>query len=198
MRNSLVIAVFSAFSLVLLAICASGSEALNVTLQVRLVLNSTSDRIYVPDSGEMEFYSLPNDEYTGLSHYYIASYYNNSLKAVVFSGTNSVSMTIGKGAANYTIGADQRFPNSMALLVFSRGSWNTIDSRMNAIENGGFFEYPEPSFGFGNGNAYPIKIALEYNKIGMNSTMKMSRGYNSIIVENAGKIGRKSEVKIWR
>ncbi len=167
-----------------------------LTLQVKLVLNSTSDRIYIPGTGETTFSGLTTNEYSTPNHYYLASYSNNVLKSVVFSQMNPLSIFTEKGSNTYGIGTDQRFSNSVVFLVFSKGNWRTINNRISSIEKGEFLSNIKPSFFYGLGEAYPLKIVLDYENIDLNKTLKIGRGLNRLIIEKKGMIGNKINLEI--
>ncbi|MEE9323512.1 MAG: LamG domain-containing protein, partial [Candidatus Aenigmarchaeota archaeon] len=75
-----------------------------LTFQVKVVLNSTSDKIYIPGTGERTFSGLTTTEYSTPDHYYIASYSNDVLKSVVSSYMIPLSIFTEKGSGIYGIG----------------------------------------------------------------------------------------------
>lgn len=170
----------------------------SLTIGIKLVLNSTSDTIYIPSSGvgEKTFSELTTTEYSTPEHYYIASSSDDALKAVVLSQLNPVSVFTERGSDTYAFGTNQHFSNSMVFVVFSKGGWEDINNRMDSIEKDEFLSYSEPSFGFGIGKENPIKLVLVYENIDLNKTMKIGRGYNRIVVENIGKIGGRVNLEI--
>jgi len=155
-------------------------------LSIKLVLNSTEDSIYIPGEGEKTFQTLSTQEYTNPSHYYLASYSNEILKAVVFSQLSPVSILTEKGSDTYALGIKQRFSNSMVFLTFSKGNWRVVNNKINLIEKGEFLSSEEPSFSFGVGSGSILKVFIEYENLKINKTMKIWRGYNKIVVENKG------------
>ncbi len=169
-----------------------------LSLQVKLVLNSTSDRIYIPGTGERTFSALTTNEYSTPDHYYIASYSSDVLKSIVFSYMDPLSIFTEKGAGVYGIGTNQRFSNSVVFLVFSNGNWRNVDSRISSIEGGEFLSNPEPSFGFGLGKDYPFKIVLEYDKIDINRTLTIQKGLNRLVIGKVGVTGDKVNLEIKR
>jgi parallel beta-helix repeat protein len=172
----------------------------SLTLQVKLVLNSTSDSVYVPYSGgiEIPFSSIATQSYPGPAHYYLASYQSGVLKALVSSDGSPLSIFTEKGSAEYGMGIEQRFSNSMVLLVFSRGDWRTIENRMTLVENGEFTGYPEPTFGFGLGNRFPLKVALQYGYVDLNKSSVIYRGLNNLIIEKISSNGNRVVLQIGR
>lgn len=168
------------------------------TIQVKLVLNSTSDSIYIPGTGERTFSGLTTNEYSNPDHYYIASYSNDVLKSVVFSYMSPLSIFTEKGSNTYGIGTNQRFSNSMVFLVFSRGDWRNVNNRISSIENGEFLSNPKPSFSYGLGDLYPLKIVLGYENIDLNRTLKTGRGLNRLVIEKKGMVGDKINLEIKR
>ena len=171
-----------------------------LTIQVKLVLNSTSDAIYVPYPalGEITFSQLTTGKYYTPEHYYIASYSGDALKAVVSSSSNPLSIITEKGSNIFSIGTEQRFANSMVFVVFSKGSWTTVNNRLGLIEKGEFLTYPEPSFGFGLGTKSRLKTVLQYQNINLNRTLGVGRGYNTLSIENLGRSGGTSNIRVQR
>ena len=169
-----------------------------LTLQIKLVLNSTSDSIYIPGTGETSFSGLATAEYASPEHYYLASYSGDALKAVVFSHLNPIALLTEKNADSYAIGTSQRFSSSMVFLAFSKGNWRIVNNRMSQIEKGEFLSAPEPSFGFGLGNKYPLKVFLNYQDIDINSTLVIGRGYNRLVIEKTGSTGAEARINIKR
>lgn len=171
---------------------------IQITLQIKLVLNSTSDMIYIPGTGERTFSGLTTAEYSTPDHYYIASYSNDVLKSVVFSYMRPLSIFTEKYSDTYGIGTSQRFSNSMVFLVFSRGNWRNVDNRISSIGKGEFLSYPKPSFSYGLGKVYPFKIVLDYENIDLNRTLKIGRGLNRLVIEKKGMLGDKINLEIKR
>lgn len=169
-----------------------------LSLQVKLVLNSTSDSIYIPGTGERTFSGLTTSKYLTPQHYYIASYSGDALKSVVFSWMNPVSIFTEKGSNTYGIGTNQRFPNSMVFLVFSRGNWRQINNRIGMVKRGEFLSQISPSFSYGMGDKYPLKIVLSYNNIDINDTLSVGRGYSRVSIENKGAVGNKINLGVER
>jgi hypothetical protein len=172
----------------------------SLTIQVKLVLNSTADNIYIPSlgAGEKSFSQLSTATYASPDHYYIASYNNDILKSVVASGENPLSIFTDKSPSAYGIGTEQRYAGSMVFIVFSKGNWRAVNSKMGIIENGEFLASPEPSFAYGLGNEYPLKIVLKYDNIDINRTSIIWRGYNRLKVEKTGSSGGKAIVDVGR
>ncbi len=171
-----------------------------LTIQIKLVLNSTSDTIYIPYAGvgEITFSQLTTNKYYTPENYYIASYSGDVLKAVVSSSSNPLSIITEKGSSIFSIGTEQRFSNSMIFIVFSKGSWATVNNRLGPIEKGEFLAYPEPTFGFGLGTKTKLKTVLHYQNIDLNKTWKIGKGYNALVIENLGGAGGKPNLGIER
>jgi parallel beta-helix repeat protein len=172
----------------------------SLTLQIKLVLNSTSDSVYVPYSGgiEIPFSSLATQSYPAPAHYYLASYRNGALKSLVSSDGSPLSIFTEKGSGEYGMGIDQRFSNSVLMLVFTRGDWRTVENRIALVENGEFTGFPEPTFGFGLGNRFPLKVALQYGYVDLNKSSVVYRGLNNLIIEKIASNGNRVVLQIGR
>jgi parallel beta-helix repeat protein len=169
-----------------------------LSIQVKLVLNNTSSKVYIPGVGEKTFSGLTSSTYLTPDHFYLASYLNNVLISLVFSFEKPVSIFTGKTSNTYSLGMDQKFSNSRVFLVFSKGDWRTIDKRMEMIEKGEFLSKVSPSFAFGLGKQYPIRVALEYNDIAINGSLTVGRGYHKITIENIGESEGKVILRVRR
>lgn len=171
---------------------------IQITLQIKLVLNSTPDRIYIPGTGERTFSGLTTTEYPTPDHYYIASYSNDVLKSLVFSYMNPISIFTEKYSSTYGIGTNQRFSNSIVFLVFSRGNWRNVDNRISSIEKYEFLSNPKPSFSFGLGELHSYKIVLNYPNVDINRSLHLGRGINRLTIEKKGFSGGKNLLEVRR
>jgi len=174
-----------------------------LSLQVNLLLNDTWDsaKIYIPGEGEKTFTQLGQiSPYSDSNppHYYIASYSNNILASLVISPDNPLSISASTGSGNYELGTNQKFSNSLIFLVFSKGGWRQVDNRIGMIEKGEFLSQISPSFSYGLGSKYPLKIALGYDNIDINDTLSVGRGYARISIENKGATGNKVNLGVER
>jgi|GEM_PF-5964810 len=174
-----------------------------LSLQVKLLMNDTWDsaRVYIPGEGEKTFAQLGvMSPYSDSSppHYYIASYSNNVLASLVVSPDNPLSISASTGSGNFELGTSQKFSNALVFLVFSKGSWRQVDNRMDVIEKGEFLSQISPSFSYGLGVKYPLKIVLGYDNLDINDTLSVGRGYSRISVENKGVTGNKVSLGIER
>ncbi|NIO23326.1 MAG: hypothetical protein GTN38_04865 [Candidatus Aenigmarchaeota archaeon] len=66
------------------------------------------------------------------------------------------------------------------------------------IEKGEFLSHISPTFSYGLGNKYPLKIMLSYDNIDINDTLSVGRGYGRISIENKGVVGSKVNLGIER
>ncbi len=168
------------------------------TLSVRLTINNTANEVYVPSIGETNSADITPAVYTDLPHFFAASYLNNLLAAVVPFSSKPVSISIDKAGNKHTIGSEQGLENSNTFLVFSKGDWKNIDSRIDLIESRKFLSEISPSFSFGLGLYYTIKIILEYTNIDIANDALFQKGTNNIVVENKGTSGGKPLVSVKR
>lgn len=166
----------SFFSLFLLEVI--GEEH---TLQIKLRINNTSNYVYIPGIGEEPASELGNETYTSPTHYYLASYLNNLLIGLV--GATGNKLTVSNTSTTHSIEIDQDLTKSRVFLTFTRGDWKTVDKRINLIEMGQFLTQIAPSFAFGLGNYYPIKIVLSYTNIDIKGKAIKHKGTYEVLVE---------------
>lgn len=173
---------------------------LGTTIQVKLVLNNTSAKVYIPEVGEKSASSLTSlTTYANRSHYYLSSYINNMLTGLVFSHQKPLSIFTDGGGGTYMLGNDLEFPNSMVFLLFSKGNWRAVNNRMGMIEKGNFLSYPEPSFSFGLGRKHRIKMLLKYEDMNMlGGDRSVGRGKNTFSIKHEGLMGDHIGLNITR
>ncbi len=170
----------SAFLLLLLAVTVQAND-----LQIKLILNNTNNLVYIPGTGIVASSAISNTTYTSPAHYYLASYLNNLVRALVHSGQTPLSINISRSGSYHTIEVSQRLSNSKTLLVFTRGDWSTVENRIALIEQGKFLASLIPSFAHGLGIRYRIKLLLDYyNDIDLQSNMIIQSGSHELEFES--------------
>lgn len=138
------------------------SLAIIRSFQIILEINNTEALVYIPVTGEGEKSSslLGTGTYTSPLHYYLASYIGNALTGLVASSGTRIFVS-NTGTA-HKLGIEQDLtPTKKTFLTFTRGDWRNIDNRMSLIKSGIFFDQIKPTFGFGLGFLYPIKIIIQ-------------------------------------
>jgi parallel beta-helix repeat protein len=196
---------------------ATDSTALNITnstilhiiliraqlihsIQIRLILSNTYAKVYIPGIGEYNISTLPNNTYVKPSHYYLDSYLNNMLIGLVYSMQNPLSISTNSSGSNYTLGLNQSLDNSMSFIVFTKndgGNWRIIDKRIDLIETGKFLAHISPSFSFGLGYLYPIKILLDYENIDIIGKEKiLQKGHRNLIIGKNGTVEGKPAIYV--
>ncbi|MCD6590689.1 MAG: right-handed parallel beta-helix repeat-containing protein [Candidatus Aenigmarchaeota archaeon] len=156
----------------------------SLTMQIKFILNSTNDNIYIPGTGELTFQGLTSNEYI-TNHYYISSYSNDLLKSIVFSSGTPLSLITERMTNKFAIGINEWYYNSMIFVVFSKGDWRNIDNKIHKIETMKFLDYPKPTFSFGLGNEFPVKIII-LGRFNLTRGFRMGRGYARIVIEKTG------------
>ncbi len=155
------------------------------TFEVVLKLNDSSSAVYLPGTGEMQATGTETGSYPSPPHYYISSHDAGILRGLVSLYGSPVSVGIEKPSGKHIITLKQKTGSSTAL-VFSRGSWKEIDNRMRDIEKGTFMSYIKPSFGFGLGSGYTLKMVLSYPNIDIVGNMMLQKGSHRLKIENLG------------
>jgi hypothetical protein len=176
----------------LLLVMVPGAAAQS-SLHVDVVVNQTANDVYVPGDGVIPSAGIPDVTYVP-SPFFIASY-SSGFVAGLASMSGDYVRTDG-GTGNHTIGIVQPLANSRVLLAFTEGDWQTIGNRMDLIENGEFFRRITPSFAFGLGTEYVIRMILHYPGIDIEGGLEFSKGIYRLIIENKGMSGGKPLVEI--
>jgi len=171
------------------------SYAAGHTFQLTLRLSDTQSEVYVPGTGAMPSASITNRTYTP-THWFIASYLSNALKALVFAGADPASIKANRTTYSHYITLSQGLDGSKTLLAFTSGDWKAVSNRMDMIEAGSFLAQPFPSFAYGLGAANVIKIMLGYADVDILNDLMLGKGRHPMRIENAGASGRKIMLSI--
>ncbi len=180
------------------ACCESDSRSLNITnstiliivlipppaLFITLNINNTGNTVYIPVQGIGEIPSSqlgPGANYTNHTHNYLASYNSTSLTAL--AAQTATRLFVSNTTTYHTIKISQFARNSRIFLVFTKGNWQTIDNRMMLIESGQFLAKISPSFAFGLGIYYPIKMLLNYSDIDIEGNLILRKGTHKLTLD---------------
>jgi hypothetical protein len=193
MRNNVI---FSILFVCFLLSFIHGADA--TSLNIKLTLNNTENKVYIPGVGEVLSNSLGAETYTNPTHYYLVSYLNNVLYGLVFHRENPISISISNTSENHTLTLTQEITNSEIFLVFTKGDWKVINNRISMIEAGNFLNHFSPSFSFGLGSIVAMKILLSYQEFELQPRLILQRGYYKIMAEYTGNSGGKPMINISR
>lgn len=156
------------------------------SIQLILRLDNLANEVYVPGTGTIASASITNSSYGNPTHWYLASYLNNSLNALVFSYQEPAMLEVNRSSSSHKLVMSQNLENSKSLLVFTSGDWQAIDNRMGLIEEMEFMNEISPSFSYGLGISYLVKVLLSYPDIKFNDNMTFGKGFHDIIFYNMG------------
>ncbi len=166
---------------VLLLLINNINAAASHTLQVKLKINNTVNNVYIPGTGHWDY---NNATYTNPKHFYLASYVNDTVMALVFSFQNPLSLRVNKSGTSHYLTINQNLTNSKSFLVFTKGDQTTIENRIGLIEAGTFLLNIAPSFAYGLGLYHPIKILLTYTDIDVQTSLILQTGYHELEFES--------------
>ncbi len=187
------IAALSLISLLVLAamLGLSRSQATHHSIQINLTLNGTQNTVHIPGTGEFAASSLQAASYTSPPDYYLSSYLNGNLKALVFSERNPVSLSVSSNQTHHTISITQNLSNSRTFLVFTQGDRETVPARIQAIEAGTFLSQVSPSFAYVSEPKNPIKLLLKYSDIDLKGNFTFRSGVHEMTIQSNKTGGRK-------
>jgi hypothetical protein len=157
-----------AFSLAIIFVaCASMGQVAeaNHVLHINLHLNNTDSgtRVYIPGTGEAGASPSSNATYTHPTHFYITSHSSDDMiRSLIYSHQQPISIGLSGSGTYHALELDLNLTNSQAFLAFTKGDWPVIDSRMGLIEARQFLSRISPSFSYGMGSQYRLRILLEY------------------------------------
>jgi hypothetical protein len=180
-------------------VLTGGAFAQSHTLVVRLNVSNSYNNVYVPGVGELLASDLPasGSTYTSPPHFYLASYLNNVLMGIA-AKTGSF-LNASSNGYSHSLDIEAPFTNSAVFVAFSQGDWKKMDKVAPLIEAGDFLSQVSPSFSFGLGALYPVKIILKYSGINLVSgNVMLRKGYHKITIRNEGTEDGKPKVRIER
>ncbi|MFH1978195.1 MAG: hypothetical protein ABIJ92_02630, partial [Candidatus Aenigmatarchaeota archaeon] len=167
----------------------TGNNVVNIVLdlfrdfQIVLNINNTNALVYVPGTGVLNSNDLGTGlNYTNHTRSYVASYSGDVLTGLVASSVEK--LTASNTAGYHSIGIQRNMTHTKILLPFTRGDWGGIENRMNLIESGDFFLEITPTFGFGLGLKYPIKLLLKYSDVNIQNDLILNKGIHKLAIES--------------
>ena len=165
-------------------------------IRMILTLSNLNNYVYIPGIGEVASSAITNTSYTGPAHWYIASYLNNALNALVFVRESPNALMVNRTSSEHSIAISQALDGSKSMLAFTSGDWEAVDNRIESIESGGFMNAITPSFAHGLGVNYMIKILVNYADIDMVNELILSGGSQGIEFSNTGVSERKITLNV--
>ncbi len=150
---------------------------------VRLVLNNTYNNVYTPVTGGINASQIGSETTTMyLTHYWGASYYDNLVAGLIT--TTGYALRMRNQTTTHSIQLEQLLSGSMVLLPVTKGDWRTINDQVTAIESGDFMIKIAPTFSFGMGIYYPIKIVLAFSDIDIQGDLILEPGLHKIEIQS--------------
>lgn len=177
-------------------ILVSASSVSALSLQVRLNLDNTQNTVYIPGSGEVASASLTDQTYSSPPHHYLASYLNGILYSLVSSSETPISIATDAESANHSLIVSQNMSHSNVFLVFSRGGWREVESRISSVEGRGFLHETAPSFGFGTGLKSTIQLLLSYSSFNIQNDRIFQQGKHRLVLNYVNYTNNRPDIEI--
>jgi len=184
---------------VLFLLAITTVSAAEHSLQVTMRMNNEKAWVYLPGHTPQKISSLTPGSFTNVRHYYVCSYDDDDYSQPLLAGLAHqmhipYSITVDTDRSSYyTMSINQSFNRSMVYAVFSRGDYKRFDSVIGYIEGGVFLDKPKPTFGFGLGKLYDIKMYLKYDTIDfIGNRIALSKGEKMMIVANNGTVSNRA------
>ncbi|MFH1364781.1 MAG: right-handed parallel beta-helix repeat-containing protein [Candidatus Aenigmatarchaeota archaeon] len=156
-----------------------------VTVELNLKINNTDSRVYIPvfGVGETNASSLGSGTtYASSPHFYLTSQSGDALTGLVASFAEQ--LRVSNDTNTHSLLLQRNLTNTKMLLPFFRGGWHDVEKRIPVLESGEFFQEIKPTFGFGLGVKYPIKMILTYNNIDLQGDLIAEKGLHKIKIES--------------
>lgn len=153
--------------------------------QVTLTLNNSDPNVYVPAAsvGETQASQLgTGTKYTSPDSFYLASYLGNVLTGLVTSFGEYIF--VSNTSSSHTLKISQNVtPHRSIFLTLTQGDYRDIDKRMGIIKTADFLTNVKPTFGYGLGSLYPIKIIRNYTEIDIRGNSILQKGKREIVID---------------
>ena len=152
------------------------------TLNLKLTINSTANTVYIPDTGEKSFSQLSTQTFTPAT-YYIASYGGGTVQALVYSQKVPVSLKTQRTDSSHTLTLNQQLSGSQALILFTKGDYNTVESKIGSIST--LLSRSSPAFGQpAPAEKTGITVLLNYSAIDIQGNLILHRGVNRLVIQS--------------
>lgn len=176
--------IFITFILIASSLFLVRGQTSHHTFQVNLTINNTVNQVYIPGIGIVSSGGITSSTFTEPDHFYLTSYLNNNMKSLIFSQQNPISMSVKDNDSHHFFSVDQNLSNSQVFLVFTKGSNDNIQNRMELIESGKFMKEISPSFSYGLGTLNPINLVIDYSDIDIYGNLTLRKGVHEITLES--------------
>ncbi len=103
---------------------------------------------------------------------------------------------LGEATCGLDLKISSQLVGSQTLLAFTEGYHMTIRNRIPLIIAGQFLTKIAPSFAYGLGVYYPIKVMLKYSDIDLEGNINMQRGVHRLVIENNGTVAGRPVIVI--
>jgi hypothetical protein len=182
------------FFCLLLAALSLPAAAQAQTFTVRLNINSTANNVFIPGFGEQRADQLTELTLSAPAHVYLASYLNNIVAGLAAADGNHIR--VSRSAASHTLEINQDLEKSRIFLVFSEGNYQAIERNIGLIEQGSFLSQITPSFAYGLGMFYPLRLVLEYADIDLDGDFSLRKGSYKLAISYQGLAGTRPLISI--
>jgi len=153
-------------------------------LTVSISLNNTNNMVYVASSGVGPTNSSElgsGTEYSSLTYGYAASYSAQSA-LVGIVGYDAIFVNVSNTTGAHTMEMNQNITERF-LLAVTFGDWETVENRMPSIERRDFLQEISPSFSYGIGMLYSIKMIVNCSGIDIQNNLILNPGRHRMLLD---------------
>ncbi len=175
--------ILSVFIVLVSQLSPVSATAASHNLTIYLILNNTADMVYVSPAGApVSAGSLGSGTtYSHPTHSYIASYSSSNLLSALIA-LDSTYIKASTQGTNHMLEMNQNITDYY-IITFTNGDWRKIDDMISIIETGDFMQEISPSFAYGLGLKYPIKMVLNCSGIDVQSNLILNPGTHEILLD---------------
>ena len=157
---------------------------------LRFTINNTDAMVQYGDSNPIPAWQMGSlKTVIDPNYYYMASYSGNAVTGLVSPGpTKAIGYGNDTNTHQLYIQYDLVSNPRRFIIPFSKGDWHEINNRMVDIESGDFFLNIKPTFGFGLGTLYPIKIVLQPGMFDIIGNFLIQKGKQKVAISYNGSV----------
>jgi len=160
------------------------SRTTELNMSVSLTLNHTNHMVCVAGNRINSSQLGSSLIYNAMDRPYAASYsYSGNGKVAALIAKNAYDIAVSNATGSHTIKINHSMKSSYSMLVFTKGDWKAIDERIALITGGQFMTKIAPSFAFGLGLTYPIKMVLNLTGMDMQKGTILNPGRHDLLLD---------------
>ena len=162
------------------------------TVSVRLNVASTSDILYIPGTGELQYSDIGDNQYPGSNPYFVAITQSNQVYGIIAPEGETRAKRTAKAAGQYSVEVEQGRGNNAARVVFTKGPLDPAREQAVTSIQGESVE----SYGQVQTDPQDVQLGLQYDNIQFRNSGTLQKGNYELKLEHIGTRDRAIVLKV--